>query len=343
MTTPTSHAVGTAAAVSGWIEATAYVVVIGALSLIYAIGYTMGAHVIAFILYAMIASSLAMLAFTGVGKDAAAIMRHPASFIVGLSIILIEVCYFLVISYVSPAHGTVVTRISIPLAMLGGALALGRRPPPLASAAALVIVAVTGYAVLISPPDVRWQVAVWGTLTGAFMVVRGFSSEFHPWNRAARTVHEKIRVTGLVVLVTSIIGLVLTALATAATVVGLLPPLPVVPTVAQLLHPPTIVLGALVGGALLTLMAYLNFSAVVKITTENFMAMMALSPVTVWIAQTIGVAAGLITATAVDVRLGAAMAVCVAAVLVIFWSGYRARLAQRVMSPAVTPSVPGSG
>lgn len=316
----------TPSAASGWIEAIAYVVVIGVLSLTYAVGHTLGAHVISFILYAMATSAIAMLAFTGMGNDAGAIMRHPASFVVGLSIILIEVCYFTLISLVSPAHGTVMTRISIPLAMLGGALVLGRRPPALANGAAGVIVATTGYVVMLSTPEVRGTVTIWALLTGFFMVLRSFSSEFHPWNRAARTVHEKLRVTGLVVLVTSIIGLVLTAVATTATVFGILPPLAVVPTVDQLLHLPTIVLGAVVGGTLLTVMAYLNFSAVVKITTENFMAMMALSPVTVWIAQAIGVATGLITATAVDVRLGSAMAVCVAAVLVIFWAGYRARV-----------------
>ncbi|MCC7040577.1 MAG: hypothetical protein IT516_09755 [Burkholderiales bacterium] len=329
MTTHVSRGADAAPAASGWIEAAAYVSVIGVLSLTYAVGHALGAHVIAFILYAMVTSAVAMLAFTGMGSDAVAIMRHPASFIVGLAIILIEVCYFVVISLVSPAHGTVVTRISIPLAMLGGAVALGRRPPALANVMALVIVAATAYAVMISAPEVRVPVAVWGLLTGIFMVVRGFGSEFHPWNRAARTVHEKIRVTGLVVLVTSIIGLVLTALATTATAFGLVPPLRVVPTVGELFHLPTLLLGAVVGGVLLTLMAYLNFSAVVKITTENFMATMAFTPVTVWIVQSVGVALGLITATAVDVRLGTAMAVCVAAVLVIFWAGHRARVSRR--------------
>ena len=36
--------------------------------------------------------------------------------------------------------------------------------------------------------------------------LRGFSAEFHPWNRRARTLIEKLRITGLVVLVTSLAG-----------------------------------------------------------------------------------------------------------------------------------------
>jgi len=312
-------------AVSGWIEAVAYVIAIGALSLTYAVGHALGAHPSAFILYAMVASAVAMLAVTGLGPDARAIMLHPASLVVGFAIILIEVCYFLVISEVSPAHGTLVVRIGIPIAMLAGALFLGRRAPALAVAAGAVIVAATVYVIAVTAPAARWSVALWGTLTGAFMVVRGFSGEFHPWNRAAHTVREKLRVTGLVVLVTSIMSLVLTALAATATATGLLPSSPIVPTIAQLAHVPTILLGTLCGGAILTLMAYLGFSSVVKITTENLTAMMAFTPVTAWMFQSAGVALGLIAVDSLDSRLVGAMAVFVGAVLVIFWAGHRAR------------------
>ena len=106
---------------------------------------------------------------------------------------------------------------------------------------------------------------------------------------------------------------------------GLLPATGLVPTVAQLLHVPTILLGTLCGGAMLTAMAYLGFSSVVKINTENLTAMLAFAPVTAWLFQVIGVAAGLIVAESLDPRLIGAMAVLVAAVLLIFWAGHRAR------------------
>ncbi|HEU4379284.1 MAG TPA: hypothetical protein VFR73_11985, partial [Hyphomicrobiaceae bacterium] len=56
--------------VSGWIEAGIYVVSIGVLGLIYAIGHQIGAHPIAFILYAMLVSALMLLAATGPGPQA---------------------------------------------------------------------------------------------------------------------------------------------------------------------------------------------------------------------------------------------------------------------------------
>ena len=252
-------------------------------------------------------------------------LLHPKSFVLGFSIILIEIFYYLVIANVSPAHGTLVVRIGLPIAMIAGALLLGRRPPPLAIVGAAVIVVTLAYVIAITDGQARWMLAFWGTLTGTFMVVRGLASEFHPWNRAARTVREKMRITGLVVLMASVLSLALTALASVAIAAGLLPATALVPTVSQLLHVPTILLGTLCGGAMLTAMAYLGFSSVVKINTENLTAMLAFAPVTAWIFQVIGVSAGLIVAESLDPRLIVAMAVLVAAVLLIFWAGHRAR------------------
>ena len=50
------------------------------------------------------------------------------------------------------------------------------------------------------------------------------------------------------------------------------------PTAEQMLHVPTILLGVLVGGVVLTAIGVLNFSCVVKITTENFAATSAFTP-----------------------------------------------------------------
>ena len=317
---------GPSYAISGWIEAAAYVLTIGALSVTYAFGHSIGAHPIAFILYAMLASAIAMLAYTGFGKDAVAIMLHPKSWIVGAAIILIEVFFYVAIGYVSPAHSTIVVRVSIPLAMLAGAMFFGRRPPVAVVCGALVIVAILGAVVVQTDGAVRWPMTLAAILAGFFMVVRGFASEFHPWNRAAQTVHEKIRVTGLVVLVTSIMSLVLAAAATGLIALGLQPRIALVPTFAELTHGPTALLGCGVGGVILTLMAYLNFSCVVKITTENFTAMMAFTPVATWLMQSIGTTAGIVRIAPLADWLIMAMAGLVGSVLVIFWAGRRARL-----------------
>lgn len=312
----------------GWLEAFGYVIAIGVLSLAYAVGHVVGAHPIAFILYAMVASAAATLAITGLGDNALAIALDPMSWVVGSAIILVEICYYLTLAYVSPVHGNLLVRIGIPMAMLVGWGLLGRRPPGLALVGAGIIVIATGFVIAITDADVRWRAAATGTLAGLFMVLRGFAGEYHRWNRAARAVPDKLRVTGILLLVTSLISLALVALAAGAIALGVLPPLRFVPSAAQLLHGPTILLGTCAGGAILAVMNYLSFSSVVKITTQNLTAMMAFSPVATWAFQEIGVVLGWITVVPPEPRLVAAMATFIAAVLLIFWAGRRARRAR---------------
>jgi uncharacterized membrane protein len=164
-----------------------------------------------------------------------------------------------------------------------------------------------------------------GTLAAVFLVARGFAAEIHPWNRAARTVREKLRVTGLIILVTSMFGLVLAAIAATAVAAQMLHDTRLVPTAAQMLHAPTFLVGGLAGGAVFTLMMYLNFASVVKITTENLTAMMAFSPATAWLFQTLGDALGLISAPTPEPTIVAAIMVTIAAVLLIFSAGVSAR------------------
>ncbi|MFO1302464.1 MAG: hypothetical protein U1F54_01960 [Burkholderiales bacterium] len=309
----------------GWLEGAAYVVVIGVLSLAYAVGHRLGAHPVAFILYAMIATALATLVAFGTGPEALAIVRHPLSWIAGLAIILVEVFYFQTITYVAPAHGNVVVRIATPLAIVTGWALLGRRPLPVAWLGGAVVVLGVATIVAFTPPAVRWPMAIMGTLTGACMVVRGFAGELHPINRAARTVRDKLRFTGVVVLVTAAMSLATAALAAIAVASGALPATRMLPTLQEMAHVPTIVLGGLGGGAILTLMMVLNFSAVVKIGTANFTALMAFSPLAIWVFQEAGVALGWIEAARPDASVVAAMVVCIAGVLLIFLADVLAR------------------
>lgn len=312
-------------AVRGWLEAAGCVTCIGALSLLYAIGHTLGSHPIAFILYAVLMSALATLAVVGTGAQAVTIVSHPLSWVLGLAMILLEVFYYQTLTYVPPAHGNVMLRIGTPIAMVAGWILLRRRQPSLAIVGAVAIVCATWFVVDTTSPTVRWPMAITGTLGAVFLVVRGFAAEFHPWNRTAQTVREKLRVTGLVILVTSILSLVLAAITATSVAAGILPSTRLVPTAAQMLHVPTFLLGGLAGGAIFTLMMYLNFASVVKITTENLTAMMAFSPATAWLFQEIGDALGLIKAPTPQPPIVAAIVVCIVAVLLIFWASVRAR------------------
>jgi hypothetical protein len=121
--------------------------------------------------------------------------------------------------------------------------------------------------------------------TAVVMAVRNLVAEFHPWNRRARTVIDKMRVTGLVVLATSFVGLVVFGTLSLGVGSGVVPSNPLVPPLEQFVAVPTLLLSLIMGCVLITVMQYLMFSSVVKITSENFFAVMALVPLATLILQ----------------------------------------------------------
>jgi hypothetical protein len=309
--------------VSGWIEAGIYVCSIGVLGLIYAVGHQIGAHPIAFILYAMVVSALMLLAATGPGPEALRIILAPQSWLVGIATVGLEICYFLTLTHLSPTTASLLVRVAIPLAMVVGWLLFGRRPPRLAMIGGFAII--VGIAPLSLTVPAEHRVAIYAAASAAALtfILRSFSSEFHPWNRRAKTVTEKLRVTGLVVFVTCIVGLTLAALGSVAVSLGALPPVPVIPTPEQMLHVPTILLGTLAGSVVITSIVVFSFSAVVKIRTENLTAASAFTPLTTLVVQMIGSAVGLIPTYALDPELLPSMVVVIAGVLLILYASGR--------------------
>ena len=203
-----------------------------------------------------------------------------------------------------PPHGSLLVRLAIPLAMVVGWVLFARRPPRLAMIGAGVVF--LGIAPLSVHHRCRAPRRGRGGRhrLGALLDLRSFAAEFHPWNRRATTVMEKLRVTGLVVLVTS-----LTSLALAGVVAALdrsracCRRTSMMPTGRRCCMCRPSCSAWLVGSVVLTAMAVLSFSAVVKITTENLMAVHAFTPVATLLVQMAATAVGLIPAYALDPSL----------------------------------------
>jgi hypothetical protein len=309
--------------VSGWIEAGLFVVAIAVLGVAYVFGQRIGAHPIAVVLYGTTASAVALLVVAGIGYDARRIVLAPQSWLVGIGAIALEIFYYLLLEHVSPTLGSILTRIGIPLSFAIGWALFARRQPRLSVIGAGVVL--VGVLPLFATIDAehRMPAAAIGIAAALASCLRSFAAEFHPWNRCAETVREKMRVTGLVVLVTSLASLALAGGFALMIGAGWLPPTRLVPTASEMLHLPTILFGVLLVGALLTAMAVLSFSAVVKITTENFLATSAFIPAVTLGVQISASAAGLIPEYALDTSLLPAMAVVIAGVLMILYAARR--------------------
>jgi drug/metabolite transporter (DMT)-like permease len=303
------------ASVSGWVEAFLFVLAIGFLGFAYVVGHQVGAHPIAFILYAMTVSALVILASTGLGPDARAIVLAPQSWLIGFGTIGMELFYYWLLRYVPPADGSLLARLMIPAAVLTGWMLFARRPSHLTLIGAAIVC--LGVAPVLAFIDAAHVAPVVIATIGCALAfnLRTFAGEFHPWNRNARTVMEKLRITGLVVLVTALTSLGLAALGALSTSLGMLPSLALIPTGREMLHLPTILLGALVGSVIHSAMAFLSLSAVVKITSENFAAATVLTPIATLVVQWIAGKLGLIPLFLIDAKLLVAMAIVIGGVL----------------------------
>jgi drug/metabolite transporter (DMT)-like permease len=281
---------------SGWWECFAYVWVISILNLTYAAAIALGVHPTAFVLEAFFVGAISLLVIAKPGDNAVAIILAPQTWGYGLATIVAEIFYYLMIVIVPPADASLFMRLNILLTIFMGWLVFGRKIGSL-RALGMIIVLVGFLITACFFPAARgapFLATMFGT--ALFMSARNLLAEFHPWNRRAKTVTEKMRVTGIVVLATSCIGLAVTVALSLLVANDVLAPIRALPPLDQFLRPPTIILALITGCILITVMQYLMFSAVVKITSENFFAVMALVPLATLILQEAAARVGLVGA-----------------------------------------------
>lgn len=306
----------------GWLEAALFSIALAVLNVTYGLGQQQGVMPVALLFWAMPVAAIALLLTSGLGPDWRRIMAHPLSLVVGGGIIAMEAVYYVLLGIVTPTDGSVLVRLGVPIALALGFLG-GRRPSRMAAlGGAVILAAVLWY---VPQMDTRGPLAglALGAACGFIMSARSFAAEHHPWNRAADTIRLKMRVTGLVLLYASAVGILLVSLAMAAVARGLLEAPAWLPDAGRLFDPAAIWLGLFLGVLVLTAMQYLGFSVVVKLGAERFVATTALIPLTTLAVQWLAVAAGLLAPIPVDWRVAPAMAGIIGGVALVIAGGRR--------------------
>jgi len=304
----------------GWIEAIAFVLVIATLNVVYAIAQQAGAHVSVFVLYATGFAAIGMLAISGLGEDWLAVMTARESWVFGGLTIAMEAFYFLLLGVVTPAEASLTVRLSVPASLLAGWLLFCRgMNTNTFVGGSIVVLAVIPIFLAIEPAD-QLAAVLLAIACSAIVAFKTFASEFHPWNQAAETIIEKLRVTGLVVVATALAGFALIIPSVGLVELGLMPPNGLIPEAAAFVHGPTLLLAIVLGAPLLLAMNYLTFSSVVKISTENFLAMSAFAPLGALLAQTIAKDAGMLEATTLGWWLLPVIALGIVGVLIVIRS-----------------------
>lgn len=309
----------------GWLDAGGFVVALTALNIAYGLAHALGADPVAFITLAMLISAGALLLITGLGDDWRDIVRHPLSWLVGAGIIGMEAAYFMLLRYLTPAEGSVFIRLNLPVSILAGWLMFGRRASRVSLFGVGLMCLAIAYYVTTVPAHSVGMAIVLGLACAFISVTRNFAAEFHPWNRKAHDVREKMRVTGLVLIVTSIAGAAVVAMLMGLVGAGALPPTRGIPAPSAFLHAPTILIAAVMGLFVLTAMQYFSFSAVVRIGTERFIAAGALVPVTTLLVQHAAAAFALLPAAVVDLQFIVIMLAVIVSVFIYIGGGRHPR------------------
>jgi drug/metabolite transporter (DMT)-like permease len=308
---------------SGWVEAGLFALALGVLNVSYGLGQQLGVNPVALLFWAMPTSALALLVASGFGQDWARVMAHPLSLVVGGGIIAMETVYYVLLGIVTPTDGSVLVRLGVPIAMLMGYLVVGRRPRWIGVLGGLIIVA----AILCYVPQMEAAAQLaglaLGCVCGLIISLRSLAAERHPWNRTASTILEKMRVTGLVLLLASGLGVALVLIAVTGAEQGLVQLPQWMPGRHDLTFPPAMVLGLFIGVLVLTAMQYLGFSVVVKLGAERFVATTALIPLTTLGVQQMAVSAGLLAPIPTDWRVMPVMAGIIAGVALVIAGSHR--------------------
>ncbi|MEZ5850557.1 MAG: EamA family transporter [Hyphomicrobiaceae bacterium] len=323
MTTTADDEVARQSGLNGWVEAGLFSLALAVLNVSYALGHQIGAHPVAFLVYAMNIAALTLLVFTGPGPHWREIVRHPLSFVVGGGIIAMEAVYYMLLKFVTPADGSMLVRTNVPVAALLAAVLLGRRPPPLGVLGILIVTGGIAWYVPGMSEATRWIGVALGLACGTIMSLRAFATEFHPWNRKAHAILDKMRVTGLVLLVSSTLATSLVAGLMALVAADRIAKPGWLPGPEHFAHWPTFVLALFMGALVLTAMQYLQFSVVVKIRAENFMATTAFIPLVTILVQSVAVALGILSPLPFVWSMLAPMGVVIAGVLIAIWAGRR--------------------
>ncbi|MGH1418789.1 MAG: EamA family transporter [Hyphomicrobiaceae bacterium] len=306
---------------NGWVEAALFVVSISLLNIVYTSASQNDVHVLVFVAQAMFVASIAMLAYTGLGDDWRKVVMHPTSWLFGISAVALETTYFMLLSYLAPAEATLTVRLTVPISVFIGWLFFSRRIDWLMLLGLAIIIAAVLPIFDGLEPGATLPALFFGILCSTVVSIKTFCSEFHPWNRRAKTITEKMRVTGLVVLTTTIALTTFMFVGVGLIANNVISQTSMLPTVPQLTHHHAIYLSIFFGAPLLVAMNYLTFSSVVKIRTENFLAMSAFTPLIAWICQVLAEKAGFISTPLMGWRLLPLTAVGIIGVFIVIWAG----------------------
>lgn len=311
---------------NGWLEAGLFVLAISALTVVYAMAQRAGAHTLVFTFYSMATAATVMLAITGLGDDWLATIKARQSWFFGTAAIGLEGLYFALVGVIKPAEASLSLRLAVPVSIAFGWLFLSRVLTRKLALGGFIIVAAVVPVFWALDVSLTIPATVLAIACALLITIKTFASEFHPSNRRARTALEKLRITGLVVLSTALVGAAFLVTAVSLTQLAILPETPLIPEPSAFWHLPTLLCAVFGGAPIFVSMTYLTFSAVVKIGTERFLASTAFAPFSAIALESLAAQLGLLSTPHYDWQLMPLIALGIIGIIIVIRDRNRSAL-----------------
>ena len=241
----------------------------------------------------LLAASSVLIIIAGPGKAGMETLRSPFTWGYGVFQIMLSISLNWGLSFVSATELNFLTRFSIILSVLFAWMFLNRKPS-LLDGLSLSIICVGLFLVARESGSenlVPGLICIFGV--ALFQTLRTMIAEIHPEATGAQNIQTRCRVTGYVLLVTSVCLLALTfagaalkhALIDNPTSLQALPFLTSMPDWSDVLRKQTISSAVIFGGTVLPFAMYLYFYVAKQIKTEVFMSMVAFLPFITYLAE----------------------------------------------------------
>ena len=247
-----------------------------------------GAHPIVYISFTMLAAAIALMLLARPGHLGGATLKRPETWVYGFVIALGGILSIACLNYVSAAQLSLLQCISTLLVFVLSFIFLGQRISVKEWLSLGFIAAGIGLLLEAAglPTEFLVPLVVLLVTRGIAQAIQQIVTEVHKANRVAQTFHQTLRVTAMVMGVTSILFIVVFGSLAYLKSFSEVPFWPVLPELKDYFNLPMFLYCTVIGCLLHAPVRYCEFLATKKISAKYFMAVVSVQPIFTMVYET---------------------------------------------------------
>ena len=236
--------------------------------------------------FSLFISAAVLLIIAGPGNLGVATLRDVYTWLYGILQVVYGISEVYMFSLLTATEGNFLQTIITPIALITGFAIFGRRPSKMDYLMnAIILLAIAYMAAHVSGPT-KFLALLSVVVSALLYVFRGVVAEIHPTSNKSEGVRDQCRVTGFVLLVTSL--LFMGSYALAGYCLGIIMPnhsLMALPSLDAFTHTPALIAAAISGIFIVAPAKYLYFYTSRHINSDNYTIIAAITPLFAFIIE----------------------------------------------------------